>query len=193
MPPFPRSIRLFRKAEAALFAGIEIYNKPDFKYREEIFAILTVNAWELLLKAKLLKDNGNDQRCLYLYESRTMADGSQSQKQYVRRNRSKNPLTLSIGQAIVALERTPASRLSKHVKANIDGLIEIRDNAVHYFNANPQLAKQVLELGTAAIKNFIELARRWFNQDLTLPAKVDSMEEARLSLGVHDVEEEADA
>ena len=28
---------------------------------------------------------------------------------------------------------------------------------------------------------------------LTLPAKVDSMEEARLSLGVHDVEEEADA
>ena len=28
---------------------------------------------------------------------------------------------------------------------------------------------------------------------VTLPAKVDSMEEARLSLGVHDVEEEADA
>jgi len=155
VPPFPRSVRLFRKSEAALFAGIEIYNKPDFKYREEIFAILTLNAWELLLKAKLLKDNGNDQRCLYLYESRTTADGSQSQKQYVRRNRSGNPLTLSIGQAVVALDRTPASRLSKQVKANIDGLIEIRDNAVHYFNANPQLAKQVLELGTAAVKNFI--------------------------------------
>ena len=28
---------------------------------------------------------------------------------------------------------------------------------------------------------------------LTLPGKVDSMEEARLSLGVHDVQEKADA
>ena len=48
-----------------------------------------------------------------------------------------------------------------------DGLIEVRDNAVHYFNASPQPAKQVLELGTAAVKNFIELARRWFHHDLT--------------------------
>lgn len=167
MPQLPRSARLQRKAEAALLAAIEIYNKPDFKYREEAFTILTLNAWELLLKAKLVRDNDNDQRCLYLYETRTTAKKARSQKRYIRRNRSGNPLTLSIGQAVVALDATPASRLSAQVKANLDGLIEIRDNAVHYFNASPQLAKQVLELGTAAVKNFIELARRWFRQDLS--------------------------
>ena len=167
MAQIPRSARQLRKAEAALFAAIEIYNKPDFKYREETFAILTLNRWELLLKAKLVRDSDNDQRCLYLYETRTTAKGAQSQKRYIRRNRSGTPHTLSIGQTIVALDATPASRLSAQVKANLDGLIEVRDNAVHYFNASPQLAKQVLELGTAAVKNFIELARRWFHHDLT--------------------------
>ncbi len=167
MPHLTRSVRLLRKAEAALLAAIEIYNKPDFKYREESFAILTLNAWELLLKAKLVEDNDNDPRCLYVREPRTTARGTQSLKLYIRRNRSGNPHTLSIGRTMVALDATAASRLSPQVKANLDGLIEVRDNAIHYFNASPQLSKQVLELGTAAVKNFIELARRWFNHDLS--------------------------
>lgn len=40
-----------------MLSAIEIYNKPDFKYREETFAILAINSWELLLKARLLKLN----------------------------------------------------------------------------------------------------------------------------------------
>lgn len=54
MPPIARSQRFLQKAEAALVAAIEIYNKPDFRHREECFAILALNAWELLLKARLL-------------------------------------------------------------------------------------------------------------------------------------------
>jgi hypothetical protein len=34
-----------------MVAAIEIYNKPRFEYRDEVFAILLLNAWELLLKA----------------------------------------------------------------------------------------------------------------------------------------------
>ena len=41
---------LLDKSLAAAVSAIEVYNKPDFKYREETFAILMVNAWELLLK-----------------------------------------------------------------------------------------------------------------------------------------------
>ena len=52
MAKSPRSVKLYRKAEAALISAIEAYNKPDFKYREETFSILALNAWELLLKAK---------------------------------------------------------------------------------------------------------------------------------------------
>lgn len=33
-------------------AAIEIYNKSDFLYREEAFAVLAINGSELLLKSK---------------------------------------------------------------------------------------------------------------------------------------------
>jgi hypothetical protein len=36
-----------------MIASIELYNKPQFPYREEVFVILLVNAWELLLLAIL--------------------------------------------------------------------------------------------------------------------------------------------
>ena len=65
MSRLSRSARLLQNAEAALLSSIEIYNKPAFGYREETFSILALNAWELLLKAKLLSVNGNDPRCLF--------------------------------------------------------------------------------------------------------------------------------
>lgn len=167
MARIPRSSRLLRKAEAALLSAIEIYNKPDFKYREECFAILVLNAWELLLKAKLLSDAGNDLKSLHVYQPRPTKGGAQSKRQYLRRTRSGNPYTKSLGQVVVALDVNPQSRLSNRVKANLDALQEIRDNAVHYFNASPQLAKQILEIGTASVMNFVELARRWFACDLS--------------------------
>ena len=40
-----RSERLLDKAEAAMVAAVEIYNKPLFPYRAEAFSILALNAW----------------------------------------------------------------------------------------------------------------------------------------------------
>ncbi|WP_235417413.1 DUF3644 domain-containing protein, partial [Leyella stercorea] len=40
---------LIDKSIGSMLSAIEIYNKPDFKYREETFAILAINSWELLL------------------------------------------------------------------------------------------------------------------------------------------------
>jgi hypothetical protein len=54
-----RSEHLLKNAEVALISSIEIYNKPAFAYREETFAIIALNAWELLLKAKLLETKCN--------------------------------------------------------------------------------------------------------------------------------------
>jgi hypothetical protein len=167
MPQLPRSTRLLKKAEAALLSALELYNKPDFKYREETFSILMLNAWELLLKAKLLLDANNDLKSIQVYESRATKTGRPSKKQYLRRNRSGNAHTKSLGQVVVALDESAQSRLSPQVKANLDALQEVRDNAVHYFNASPQFAKQVLEIGTASVKNFVALARQWFSHDLS--------------------------
>ena len=40
-------------------SAIEIYNKPDFKEREQVFVVLIVAAWETLLKARILQQNRN--------------------------------------------------------------------------------------------------------------------------------------
>ena len=55
--------------------------------------------------------------------------------------------------------------VAQEIKTNLVALTEIRDNAVHYINAGPDLAKQVLEIGTATVTNFIEITKNWFKVD----------------------------
>lgn len=166
MPPLSRSSRLLKKAEAALISAIEIYNKPTFEYREETFSILALNAWELLLKSKLLSANDNDPRCLYVRYSPKTKSGKLSRKQQVKRNRSQNILTIGIDSCVLELEKKGIG-VPVPVRKNLEALTEIRDNAVHYLNASPILAKQVLEIGTAALRNFIELGKLWLDLDLS--------------------------
>lgn len=163
----PVHMKFVDKAQAALIAAVEIYNKPSFSYREETFAILAINAWELLLKAKVLKDNDNDQKSITLYEQRQTRSGVKSKKRYLQRSRSGNPKTLSLGACILALDAKESSRLSPAIKGNLDALTEIRDNAVHYINASDLLSKQVLEVGAATVKNFVLAGKSWFKRDFS--------------------------
>ncbi len=162
-----RSRRLAEKAEKALISSIEAYNRPDSPYREETFAILVLNAWELLLKAKLIRQAKNNFHILHQYEPRKLHNGKYSKRPYLKRNRSGNPYTLSLAQAISKLEQDYAILIPQSVKANIEALTEIRDNAIHYFHASSDLTKRVLEVGTASVKNFLLLAREWFKIDLS--------------------------
>jgi len=154
------------KAHAAIVSAVEIYNKPSFQYREENFAILALNAWELLLKAKLLKDAENDIRVLRVYESRRNKSGKSSTKQYLKRNRAGNPLTKSLHACMLDLSRTPDA-LPTEVRANLDGLMEIRDNSVHYITPSPVLVKQVQQIASATVANLVHLSKKWFGQDLS--------------------------
>lgn len=149
-----------------MVSAVEIYNKPSFQYREENFAILALNAWELLLKAKLLKDAGNDIRALRVYESRRTKSGKSSTKQYLKRNRAGNPLTKSLHGCMLDFSRT-TDALPGEVRTNLDGLVEIRDNSVHYITPSPVLVKQVQQIASAAVANFVYLSKKWFGQDLS--------------------------
>ena len=66
--------RLLDKSKEAFAMAIELYNKPTIKYRVEGFSLFICNAWELMLKAYLLKTKGpesiyyKDNNCL-LYTS----------------------------------------------------------------------------------------------------------------------------
>jgi hypothetical protein len=53
-----RSKELLDRAVAVMVAAIEIYNKPDFLYREETFAGLAVNGWELRISVPWLAERG---------------------------------------------------------------------------------------------------------------------------------------
>lgn len=162
MAQLSRAKKLFNKAEAALLSAIEIYNKPDFSYREEAFSILMLNAWELLLKAKLVADSKNQLRCIYVDEKRINKGGKVSKRLYPKRNRAGNIETLGIWKTVLALDANATTRLPSNVKSNISALLEIRDNAIHFFNSDTQLKKQILEIGTASVKNFIGLSKTWF-------------------------------
>lgn len=159
-----RHTYLLDKSVQAAISAIEIYNKPDFKYREESFSILMVNAWELLLKAKILKDNKNDLASLHIVDKdrSTKADGTPKKNIYFKQNRAGNHLTIDIYAALKSLA------LDDVLKENIDLLIEIRDNAIHFYNDSKLFEKKLLEIGTATLKSYVEVIGDWFNYDLSI-------------------------
>ncbi len=53
------------KSRAACLAAIETYNRASASYREESFVILMINAWKLLLKARIIQENGGQMSILY--------------------------------------------------------------------------------------------------------------------------------
>lgn len=93
---------MVEKSIAACCAAIEIYNKPVVPHREETFAILLVAAWELLLKARLIQEGGNQLKAIYEMEVVRRKDGKPGKRQAIRRNRAGNPVTIGIA---IAMER----------------------------------------------------------------------------------------
>lgn len=163
----PLHQRFVEKAAAAITAAVEVYNKPAFLYREETFSILALNAWELLLKAKILKDAGNSISSLRVYETRITKSGKKSKKKYLQKNRAGNAQSIPLSICISRLNDVPNSRLPKGVQANLDLLTEIRDNSVHFITASPTLARQAQELAAASVRNFVLLAKAWFGKDFS--------------------------
>lgn len=151
---------LLDKSLSSMLSAIEIYNKPNFQYREETFAILAVNAWELLFKAKLLKENKYKLKSLYIMEPAKTKRGIPHKKhQQPKLNRSKNPVTCGLFDAMSKLEQL-GYQLPINLKNSIETLVELRDNAIHFHNER-LVAKQIQEIGFACIKNYIHIIRKW--------------------------------
>lgn len=162
----PLHLRFVDKAAAAITAAVEVYNKPSFVYREETFAILALNAWELLLKAKVLKDAHNDVKVLRIYEPRELKSGGKSTKLYAKRNRADNFQSISLFACTSKLF-APSQGLPAEVYANLEALVEIRDNSIHYVTSSAKLAMQAQELAAASISNFVLLTKLWFAKDMS--------------------------
>lgn len=152
--------RFVDKSIQAMLSAIELYNKPNYTYREESFAILMVNAWELLLKAKKLKDNRGNMSSIYVIESKTTKDNKPRKRFKYKTNKSGNFLTVSITSLIKDIEDI-------NLKLQLETLIEIRDNSIHFVNSSGYLDKKLVEIATATLTSYNEIIKEWFNKDLS--------------------------
>ena len=158
-----KSQELIDKSINAMISAIEIYNKPIFEYREESFSILAINAWELCLKAKLLHDNNNKLNILYVKERKQKPDGSRYKRETIKQTRSGNPFTHSI--EFLARKLINLKILDYTVWQNIEALIEVRDNSIHFYNQSKILQIRLQEIGMACIANYVKIMKEWFDKD----------------------------
>src|SRR6266536_3764567 len=170
-----RHSHLVDKAIDAAISAIEIYNKPIFRNREETFAILMLNAWELLLKARILKENKNRIRSIEVWERKIGKSGASAKRLTPKRNRAGNVMTIGVGAAVAIVREYPKDAIDNYGLENISLLVEIRDNAIHFHNAGRGLRKRVQEVGSAALRNFSFATGAWFGRDLSVRLCVNAV------------------
>lgn len=124
--------KLVEKSFDAFAIALEIYNRPTLKNKVEVFAILIINAWETLLKAKLIKDANNKEA---IYRKGQIVNGEK--------------YTVSITEALDKIYNDPSI-----IKENLSAIIGMRDKATHFLIE--QLRPILSQLFQASIINYIE-------------------------------------
>lgn len=100
-----------------MLSAIEVYNKPQITYRDEVTVILIINAWELATKAALRK---NGQSIFYPK----------------RRGEGYRSVTLDDAlKRVTTRNYWPSGIDGPSIKTNIRCLAEYRDRAIHLYNA----------------------------------------------------------
>jgi hypothetical protein len=77
-------------------------------------------------------------------------------------------MTISLPDCISRLVASSSTPLSKECEENVIALMELRDNSVHYVNVSLDFSRSVQELGTASLRNFINLCGEWFPDEMDL-------------------------
>lgn len=164
---------LVEKSRAACVAAVETYNRASAPHREENFAILMINAWELLLKARVIKENGGKLSSVYARDSVKLKNGRYGKRKKVRLTRYGSPHTIGIVEARNLVQGYKNDNLEGTAAANITALLDIRDHSAHFVASNASLQKTLAELSLAAVKNYIIASQKWFKvtyADLNLAA-----------------------
>lgn len=113
--PYVSHKKLCDNSRAAILAAIEIYNKPQTTYREQVVAILMVNAWELILKAALRKAKKNI---------------------FYKKKRGEDYRSLSLEHCITDMDRHhlwPDTVDGDGVRANLQILTDYRNKIIHLY------------------------------------------------------------
>jgi hypothetical protein len=155
-------MRLVSKSREACLSAVETYNRASAMYREEAFAILMINAWELLLKARIMRENGGKASCLYEFKQRRKKDGGVSKLFEVKKTRSGAPMTIGLERAYNLVAGYAQHRVDQSCIDNIEALLEIRDSATHFVAPDALLKKTLTEISLASVRNYVIAAQQWF-------------------------------
>lgn len=130
---------LLEKSKEAFIMSVEIYNKPTIKYRVEGFSFFICNAWELMLKAHIIKTFGNA----------TL---------YYKDNPNK---TISLSECIKKVFTNDKDPL----RINLEKIIELRDTSTHFVTTEYEMV--YIPLFQACLFNFNEKMQQFHNIDMT--------------------------
>lgn len=143
---------LLDSSQSALYAGIEIHNKPHIDYRYSTTVILIINSRELLLKAYVFKYIGKK----YLYEDK------------------KTKYTISFSKALAKVRDDINKKESvgsfDATFENLKLLNEYRCLNVHYIGA--ELDPVIFMLLSKSVLDYDRFARKHFNRDIS---KIDNL------------------
>lgn len=131
--------RLIDKAKEAFVMAIEIYNKPSINYRLEGFSFFICNAWELMLKAYMIKKFGENS--IYY--------------------KDKPNRTLSLEncvQKIFSNEKAP-------LRKNLEKIIELRNTSTHFITEEYEAV--YIPLLQACVFNFVDKMNEFHDVDMT--------------------------
>lgn len=143
--------RLLDKSMEAYILSLETINRLSVKYRVETFAYLICNAWELLLKAKIIEDKGSSKVIYY--------------KKKRGKPRRSWPLRDCLKQVFLN-ENDP-------VRLNVERIADLRDESVHLVIS--QVPKDILGLFQASVLNYHRKLVDWFAISLSNRVSVGMM------------------
>ena len=137
---------LLDASQAALFAGIEIHNKPNISYRYPTATMLIVNAWELALKAYIYK---------YIGKKRIFEKNGQ--------------YTISISKALVIVrDHINTMEQNKSFMAVYENILKLNDYRccnVHF--AESEINPVIFMLLSKSVINYDIFVKKYFQKDIT--------------------------
>lgn len=158
----PAYLMLVEKSRATCIAAVETYNRALTAYREENFAILMINAWELLLKARIIKENDGKLSSVYVRERIMLKNGEYGKRKRIKLTRYGSPYTISITTAMDVVLGFRKDNIDAVAAANIAALLGVRDHSIHFAASDIGIRKKLVELSLATVRNYIIASQRWF-------------------------------
>lgn len=130
--------RLLEKSQDAFLFAIEIINKPTLKHRSENFTFNICNAWELLLKAEIIRNHGENAI-------------------YYRNNKNR---TITLSNCINEI----FTDFHNPVKKNLEVLQKLRNKATHFIT--PEYDELYISVFQANIVYYVEHIKEVFKIDI---------------------------